>query len=187
MARNERSRPAGNRTAPDDLLAGGITVDVTDDLAAVVEDSLPLVVALLMNAPDVGQARDILVRLPSDVPDPVLGFWLAGIRLCSDAGVICLPVTAADAAMRAGIEPPPAMRGHVVSSGWALAAKAGTLPFACAADLVRIIREGQGRRAAEMVGERIRAVAWHGEVSDLAEIIRCEASAVLALLAEVTR
>lgn len=142
--------------------------------------------ALLLSSPPVPFAQGLLDQLPATAPDPVLDWWISGIRLAVSAGVTPNPMTAADAAIRAGIEPPPGMRGLVLSSGHALVAEATFVPLACCSHLVLIVLAAQARRAAEVAAQRLTEAAWRGELAELAELWQREAGAVLALLAEET-
>ena len=182
---DKRSRPAGNRAAPDDLLAGGITSESMSDLAVVAEGAWRTLTALLLTSPPVPFAQGLLDQLPDPVPDPVLAYWISGIQVSVAAGVIPHPVTAADAAIRAGIEPPPGLRGLVVSSGYALVAEATSVPLACCGHFVMIVRAAHARRAAEVAAQRLVAAAWCGELVELAEMWQRQAGAVMAALARV--
>lgn len=182
---NERSRPATNRTAPDDLLAGRISCDSRPDLAIVADDAWRTLTALLLTSPPVPFAQGLLDELPDPAPDAELAYWIAGIRASVAAGVIPNPVTAADAAIRAGIASPPGLRGLVVSSGYALVAEASSVPLACCSHFVAIVRAAHGRRATEVAAQRLIEAAWRGELAELAELWQREAGAALALLAEV--
>ena len=130
------------------------------DLALVVEGAGHAVISVLLNSAPVEFKRKMVAALPAEPPDLVDAFWLAGIRLSAEGLVIANPVTAADAAIRHGHEVPPALRGQVISAGWARSAECGTFPFACAADLVRIIRDAHARRAAESELQRAQRVVW---------------------------
>jgi hypothetical protein len=167
---------------PDDQLPGD-QVDHTQELADVAVDAWQMLTALLLSAPPLDLARRLLADLPAQVPDPVHSWWLTGVRLAVDAGVIPLPPTAADAAFRANLEPPPALRRHVASAGWLLVSEVAGVPLAVAGHLVQLVRDAHVRRASEMANERIAASNWRGEVSELAELWQREAGAVLALLA----
>lgn len=182
---NGRARPAENGTGSetnDDQLAGDQVQDITADAHSVVDGAWRQLVGLLLSAPPLPLARELLDGLPP-APDLILDWWISGARLCVHADVVPTPLTVTDANIRAGVEPPPALRGHAVSSGWALVSDAGGTPMAVAGHLVRIIRAGHISRAVEVAGERLIMGAWRGDRDALAELVQREAGAVLALCA----
>jgi len=181
---NERSRPGAAGTAPDDLLAGGIETNHIANSPSADEGAVETVVGLLLTSPTVEVTLALLDGLPAPIPDPVLAWWLTGIRLSAEAGVRPNPWTALDRANRAGIEQPPALRGLPLAAGWELVGRVSTVPMAVAAELVRIVRDGHVRRTAEIANERLAVANWRGELVDLAEVWQREAAAVLAMLAE---
>lgn len=182
---NSRKPPAGTGGISENDLLAGDHPDCMPDLAIVAGGAWRTLTALLLTSPPVSIAKGLLDQLPESVPDAVLGWWIAGIRLSLGAGVIPNPMTAADAAIRAGTEPPPGLRGLVLSSGHDLVAEVSDLPLACCGHMVVIVRAAYARRAAEIAAERIRTVAWTGDLTDLATVVQREAADVLALLAEV--
>jgi hypothetical protein len=186
LPENDRSRPAVNRTAPGDLLTGRISSDSMPDLAIVAEGAWRTLTALLLSSPPVPFAQGLLEQLPESVPGAELAYWISGIRASVAVGVIPNPMTAGDAAIRAGIETPPGLRGLVLSSGHALVAEVTSVPLACCAHFVLIVRAAHARRAAEIANARLAAANWRGNLTDLAALWQREAAAVLALLAEVT-
>ncbi len=186
MPTERESRPAVNGTAPSDLLAGGIESNCTADLALVAADAWRTLTGLLLAFPPVETARELLAGLSTPASDPVLAWWVRGVRRCVAAGVIPSPATAVDASIRAGDEPPPALRAAAAAAGWDLVAKVHLIPLAAAHSFVAIVRAGRAHEAVELAGQRLSAAAWHGELADLAELVQREAGAVLALLAEVT-
>lgn len=187
MAPDRRRPPAGTGGAPEgDLLIGGIGSQSTADLCLVAAGAMQTLTGLLLSSPSIEMARKVLDDLPLPSMDPVLSWWLSGVRLCVDAQMVPNPLTAASCAIKAGFETPPALRGKPVSEGWVLVAAAATVPMSCAAYLVAIMCDAQSRIVAEKAIARMAAVVWHAELSDLANVVQREAGAVLALLAEVS-
>jgi hypothetical protein len=183
---DNRKPPAGTGgVSESDQLAAGQD-HCKADLAEVADDALQNFTALLLSAPPVDVARQLLADLPAHIPDPACRWWLLGVARAVDALVVPTPTTAADAAIRAGFEPPPALRGQVVSAGWAMVHQVGSIPLACAGSFLEIVREGEVRKAAERavlaMGDRV----WRGDLEQLAETFQREAGAVVALVAEVT-
>ena len=183
---DERSRPADDRTASDDLPASGIECDSTKVLALVADSAWQTLTAMLLSAPPIPFAQGLLAQLPRTVPDPVLSWWLSGIRLAVDRNITPNPLTASTAAITGGFPPPPALRGLIVSAGWALSAEASSVPFICAPDLIEIVRAAEVRKAAVRAAMAILAAAWTADLPDLAQICQ-DAGAVVALVAEVAR
>jgi len=179
-----RKPPAGTGGhSENDQLAGEIDSQSMPDLAAVAEGALETVVGLLLTSPTVEGALELLGDLPAHIQNPVLSWWLVGIRLSAEAGIRPNPCTAVDRAIRAGFDTPPALRGLPLSAGWELVGNVSGVPMVCAAELVRIVRDGHVRRAVELAGERIKAAAWRGDLDSLAELVQVEAGALLASLA----
>ncbi len=176
----------GGTEAPEtttDLLAGDL-LNGTENPSSVAEGALETVVGLLLTSPTIEVTLALLDGLPAPIPDPMMAWWLTGIRLCAEAGVRPNPWTALDRANRAGIEAPPALRGLPLAAGWELVGKVSAVPFVVAHDLVLIVRAAHVRRTAEIANERLAAANWRGELVDLAALWQREAAAVLALLAE---
>ena len=168
-----------------DLLAGGIE---TDHIAICPSDegALETVVGLLLTSPTVEVTLALLDGLPAPIPDPVLAWWLTGIRLSAEAGVRPNPWTALDRANRAEIEQPPALRGMPLAAGWELVGRVSAVPVAVAAELVRIVKVAHVQDAARSAALRLAAAAGRGEVADLDALWQREAAAVRTLLAGVT-
>jgi len=156
-----------------------------EDSHAVVDAAWRQLVGLMLSAPPVLLARELLDELPP-APDPVLNWWLTGVRLAVDAGVIPLPPTAADAAIRRGQAAPPGLRGLILASGWQLVSDVVGTPMACGQHLVRIIKSGAVRRAIQTVADRLTTAAWRGDDDQLAEMVRREAGALVLLAERVT-
>lgn len=166
-----------------DLLAGGIESDHNADSQALVDAAWQQFAGLMLSAPPLNVAQELLEGVPTEAPDPALSWWLTGVRLSVSAGVIPSPVTAANAAIRAGVKVPPGMRGLVLATGSKMVSDVTGTPMVCGRDLVRIIKSGHIRNAVEMNGNRLSAAAWRGDDDALAEFIKAEAAA-LVLLAE---
>lgn len=161
----------------------GDQVKASADAHSVVQESWSQLVGLMLSAPPVELARGLLDGLPPVAPDPMLQWWLTGARSCVLAEVVPTPLTVADAAIRAGLDAPPGMRGLILTHGWGLVSEVTAIPMACGWHLARIIRAGTIRRSAETAGERIRAAAWHGDLDSLAELVQREAGTLLSSLA----
>lgn len=188
MPPENRKPPAGTEGFSEnaDLLAGGIESEFTADLALVAAAAMETLTGLLLSSPSTETARQVLAELPLPAIDPVLDWWLSGVRLCVKALIVPNPLAAASCSIKAGLQTPPALRGIPVSEGWRLVAAATTVPMSCAGDLVQIIRSGAVRRAVQIAGERLISSAWRGDDDQLAELVKGEASALLRLAAEVT-
>ncbi|MGI8590802.1 MAG: hypothetical protein ACR2M5_07415 [Nakamurella sp.] len=168
-----------------DLLAGD-QVDHNADSWAVVDAAWQQFAGLMLSAPPLNVAQELLEGVPTEAPDPALSWWLTGVRLSVSAGIIPSPITAADAAIRAGVKVPPGMRGLVLATGSKMVSDVTGTPMVCGADLAQIIRSGAVRRAVQIAGERLVSSAWRGDDDQLAELVKGEASALLRLAAEVT-
>ena len=169
-----------------DLLAGGIEIDHNADSLAVVDAAWQQFAGLMLSAPSLNVAQELLEGVPTEAPDPALSWWLTGVRLSVYAGIIPSPITAADAAIRAGVKVPPGMRGLVLATGSKMVSDVTGTPMVCGPDLVRIIRSGAVRRAVQIAGQRLISSTWRGDNEQLAELVKGEASALLRLAAEVT-
>ena len=182
----DRKPPVGTGgISESDLLAGGIDPDLTNDLADVSDDAVRTLVALLLSSPSTDQAQRLICEVPRPLVDPVLNWWLIGVSACVGDLSVSTPTTAAAAAIKAGYPPPPALRGHVVSSGWAMVAEVAAVPLTAAESFVAIVREGSVRRAAERAITRMADAVWRGDLTELAVIVQREAAGALALVAEV--
>jgi len=178
---DNRIPPAGTGgTSEDDLLARGIESNSIADLALVADGAMETLTGLLLSSPSTETARGLLAELPLLATDPVLDWWLSGVRLCVAEQIIPNPLAAASCSIKAGLQTPPALRGMPVSEGWRLVAAATTVPMSCAGDLVSIVRDAHLRRAAQKAVDAMGAVVWRGELSDLAEVFQREAGAVVA-------
>lgn len=185
MPENNRKPPAGTGgNSENEQLAGHLDADSTADLAAVAQSAWEALVGLLLTSPPVESARELLAGIPPGAPDPSIEWWINAARINADALTICNPLTAVSGSVRAGVEPPPAFRGHAVSEGWRLVSKVTSVPFTCAGDFVDIVRADRARRASESAAERIAQSSWRGEVAQLAELWQREATAVFAMLTE---
>ena len=174
----------GTEASGTDLMADGQFND-SADAHAVVAAAWQSLAGLILSAPPLELARELLDGLPT-APDPVLDWWISGSRLSVNAGIVPVPITAAHAALGAGIEVPPGMRGLVLTSGSELVSDVTGIPMQCGRDLVQIIRSGAVRCAVQIAGERLISSAWRGDNEQLAELVKGEASALLRLAAEVT-
>jgi hypothetical protein len=182
MLPDERSRPGERAASTSDHLAG-VSFDSRPELAIVADSALQTLVALLLSSPPIDQAQHLIGRIPDPVGDPVVGWWLTGVRLSVDALVIPNPATAAAAAIQAGFEPPPGLRGHVASAGWAMVSEAASVPLACGSDFLEIVRESHIRRSADRAVGQMAAAVWAGDLDQLALVVQREAGSILALLA----
>jgi hypothetical protein len=183
---NGKAPVLGGTEASSDLLAGGIESHVTADLALVADDAWRVLIGQLLSSPPIGLARRHLDQLPTSVANPVLNWWLSGIRLSVAAEIVPNPLTASAAAINAGLQTPPALRGLVTDAGWALVSAATPVPFCCAGDFIEIIRDAEVHRAAEKALAAMSAVVWRADPCMVAEVFQRETGAVLALFAEVT-
>lgn len=181
---NNRKPPAGTggNSESDQLAGDQFNVNDSADAHAVVAAAWQSLAGLILSAPPLELAGELLDGLPP-APDPVLDWWICGARLCVDAGSVPMVLAAADAAIRAGVKVPPGMRGLVLATGSKMVSDVTGTPMVCGRDLVRIIKSGHIRNAVEMNGNRLSAAAWRGDDDALAEFIKAEAGA-LVLLAE---
>lgn len=175
--------PAGQAgDSPSDLLVGGIETNCNADLAEVSESAWATLIGLMLNGLNVETTVDLLDQLWSEPIDPVIAFWLAGIRLNAQSLTISTPTTAAHAALTAGLTAPPALRGQVASAGWKLASEVSGVPFACAPDFASIIREGHVRRTAERHVTAMSDALWRGDLSEVGQVVQRETDSLAALL-----
>ncbi len=187
MLPENRKPPAGTGgVSKGDLLAGGIESDHNADSQALVDAAWQQFAGLMLSAPPLNVAQELLGGVPTEAPDPALSWWMTGVRLSVSAGIIPSPITAANAAIRAGVKVPPGMRGLVLATGSKMVGDVTGTPMVCGADLVQIIRSGAVRGAVQSAGERLISSAWRGDDDQLGDLVKGEASALLRLAAEVT-
>lgn len=186
MRPDGRSRPAGSGAAPSDQLDGGSPHSVGDrtDRDAVNAATEAAYVGVLLVS---GQrAAELLDRLPHNAIGGAVHRWaLATVRAALDSGATPDPITAADAALRAGIEPPPGLSGQQLAALHRLASAA---PAPAMADYYRgLVIGNAARRTVATAGAALTAGAWLGSLADLAELVTTETSSADAAVAEARR
>ena len=183
MSDNERSRPAGNRTAPDDQLAGRIESNDTDtEAVSVAVEAAAL--ATVLSCPDNRQARIVTAGLVAEsfiVPEHRTVWY--GILAALESGQPPHPVVVATAIQQAGIEVPPTWRGTLTSRLFEVAAEPAPVAM-CRWLVEEVIQQANRRRVAD-AGRTIAGLAHRGQYAEMASGVREHVDALLTLLVEV--
>lgn len=171
--------PTQSRGA-DDLLAADHAKRITDGQGGATDTEVRFAALLLSNLPlsTLLELMEPLAREMFVAPIPRWVFQVATV--CIGEGVSPDPGILHDVALRHQIDVPPAFRGQVVSRLWSLQDMA---PAAPAASYYRdLLLANHCRRATELVGNRISAAAWSGELAEVHAVVSGELSALTALL-----
>lgn len=134
----------------------------------------------------VAEAAPIVAALtPEMFTDPCHRFVYAAIRAAVDAGLDPAPLVAADAAIRAGLDAPPAWHASQLTELHRLESGAPALPSLgwYAGRLV----DYSARRAADRALVRAHAAVWRGDLVDVLAVVRAESGSAVAVLAGVAR
>lgn len=132
------------------------------------------------------RAAELLEGLPDNAIRDAANRWvLAAVQAALDSGATPDPITVADAALRAGIEPPPGLAGQPLAALHRLASAA---PAPVMADYYRgLVIGNAARRTVAAAGAALAAGAWLGSLTDLAGLVTAETSSATAAVTEARR
>ena len=180
---NERSRPAGNRTAPDDLLAGGIETDhIANGPSA--GGAVPMAEAATVGALLIGRREDQLLILgvtcPSDFTDRRCAFVVSTAERMLAQDVPIDQVTMPGFVLRYGLlaadQPRMLLRSFLVEMVATAPVPASGTWYAAQ------VLEAAVRRRGSAAGRRISRVFEDGALADLRTVLLAELAAVMAEL-----